>query len=159
MALTSVSLTFAQEMEELQAREMSKEEYLQRQGQLAKLRALMYYQEKKFRRQAKIKSKKYRKLLRKSKERQKLTLEELKEIDPEAAKEEIMKLEYKRAEERMRRRHKNMSKWAHFALKNRDPRFKESIQEHLQRGQELLKKIKGYMKSAFTRQYSACTID
>jgi U3 small nucleolar RNA-associated protein 14 len=58
-----------------------------RQAQLAKLRSILFEQERKFKRMKKIKSKKYRQLRRKAleKAKAKLTLEELKEIDPEAA--------------------------------------------------------------------------
>lgn len=37
----------------------------------------------------KIKSRKYRKILRKTKEKYKLTLEEMRELDPEGAKTEV----------------------------------------------------------------------
>lgn len=58
-----------------------------RQAQLAKMRSILFEQERKFKRMKKIKSKKYRQLRRKAleKAKAKLTLEELKEIDPEAA--------------------------------------------------------------------------
>jgi U3 small nucleolar RNA-associated protein 14 len=58
-----------------------------RQAQLAKMRSILFEQERKFKRIKKIKSKKYRQLRRRALERTKakLTLEELKEIDPAAA--------------------------------------------------------------------------
>ena len=66
----------------------------ERKAELAKIRALQTYQEAKFRRQGKIKSKKFRKIARKEKEKEKLQeLERLQATDPEAAKEKLEEME------------------------------------------------------------------
>ena len=87
------------------------------------MRTLLFYAEQKEKRAAKIKSKKYRKLRKKDKERHAepaLSLEQLDEFDPEAADEERMKLERQRAEERMNLRHKKGSKWAKQLMRGED---------------------------------------
>lgn len=129
------------QFEALQERSLSPEEIKERHSQLAKMRSLFFFQEKKNKRMKKIKSKKYRKILRHSKEKGKPTLEELEELDPEAAKEERMKLEKMRAEERMTRKHKTTGKWAKHAAKSHDPQFKDALNDHLRRGQDLLRKM------------------
>jgi U3 small nucleolar RNA-associated protein 14 len=78
---------------------------------MAKLRALLFYHEQKAKRASKIKSKSYRRLKRKEKERKAMTLEQLKEMDPDFADEDIMERERRRAEERVSLRHKNGGKW------------------------------------------------
>jgi U3 small nucleolar RNA-associated protein 14 len=129
------------ELETLQKRDLSEAEIAARTAQLAKMRSLFFFQEQKNKRLKKIKSKKYRKILRKAKERNQPTLAELEELDPEAAKEEHLKREKERAEERMTRKHKNTGKWAKYAASSQDPRFKEALKEHMSRGQDLLKKM------------------
>ena len=66
----------------------------ERKAELAKIRALQSYQEAKYRRQGKIKSKKFRKIARKEKEKEKVQeLERLQATDPEAAKEKLEEME------------------------------------------------------------------
>ena len=66
----------------------------ERKAELAKIRALQSYQEAKYRRQGKIKSKKFRKIARKEKEKEKVQeLEKLQATDPEAAKEKLEEME------------------------------------------------------------------
>ena len=66
----------------------------ERKAELAKIRALQSYQEAKYRRQGKIKSKKFRKIARKEKEKEKVQeLERLQAADPEAAKEKLEEME------------------------------------------------------------------
>lgn len=86
------------------------------------MRALLFYAEQKEKRASKIKSKKYRKIRKKEKERhqEQLSLEQMDEADPEAADEERMKLERARAEERMSLRHKKGSKWARQLMKSEE---------------------------------------
>ena len=94
----------------------------------------------KCRRIRKIKSKKYHKLLRRSNEKiEAKMLSELQSIDPEAAEQaclcahmhsncfdvlndwqERLKLEAKRAKERLTLKHKNQSKWVKRVLERRD---------------------------------------
>lgn len=74
----------------------------------------MFFQEKKQKRIAKIKSKTYRKIAKKAAEKNsaELSLEELQKLDPERAKEEMDRMEFERAKERMTLKHKNTGKWA-----------------------------------------------
>merc|ERR1719341_20759 len=82
----------------------------ERKAELAKIRALQTYQEAKFRRQGKIKSKKFRKIARKEKEKEKLQeLERLQATDPEAAKEKLEEMEKVRIGERASLKHRNAS--------------------------------------------------
>ena len=67
-----------------------------RKQELIKMKNLLFYQEQKRMRQNKIKSKKYRKILKKSRENEKLSIEELREINPELAAKEEEKAELKR---------------------------------------------------------------
>jgi U3 small nucleolar RNA-associated protein 14 len=62
------------------------------------MRALMFYKEQKQKKIAKIKSKTYHKIQRKALQRK--GLEELKDLDPELAREEAEKLEMLRAQVR-----------------------------------------------------------
>ena len=102
-----------QKEEDLKMIEMTPEQVLQRQRELARLRSLMFFQEIKAKRKAKIKSKQYHKILRREKAKQEeQTLKELAESDPEAAREYREKLEKDRMIERMTLKHKNTSKWA-----------------------------------------------
>ena len=110
------------EYEELELNKLSKEELIEKRAELSKMRSLMFYNEKKQRKIAKIKSKVYRKITKKSLEKnsENLTLEELEKISPEQAKEERDRLEFERAKERMTLKHKNTGKWARQMLGRSD---------------------------------------
>lgn len=95
--------------EELGLNKLSPEEVIQRRGELAKLRSLLFYSERKAQRAAKIKSKLYHRIKKKEKERNEATTEELQSMDPEN---ERLELERLRAEERVSQRHQKKSKWA-----------------------------------------------
>ena len=87
-------------------RKMSREDQIKRSQELSKLRGLMFYDEIKARRQNKIKSKKYHRILKREKEKEKKKeLELMMEEDPEAAKEYNRQQEMKRIRERMTQRH------------------------------------------------------
>ncbi|KAI8806247.1 Utp14 protein-domain-containing protein [Cladochytrium replicatum] len=139
--------------ESLKLNKISKEEVLGRQRELAKMRSLLFYEEQKLKQMAKIKSKTYRKIRRRDKERQlkgeELTLEELNELDPEEAKAKLLKMERSRAEERMSLRHKNRGKWARqlLAHKGQDPETQRAIAEQLQLHDKLKRKIQGLSDS------------
>ncbi|KAI8813476.1 Utp14 protein-domain-containing protein [Cladochytrium replicatum] len=139
--------------ESLKLNKVSKEEVLARQRELAKMRSLLFYEEQKLKQMAKIKSKTYRKIRRRDKERQlkgeELTLEELNELDPEEAKSKLLKMERSRAEERMSLRHKNRGKWAKqlLAHKGQDPETQRAIAEQLQLHEKLKRKIQGLSDS------------
>lgn len=91
---------------------MTLQEALEKRKELGRLRALQSYQVAKLKRQGKIKSKKYRKIARKEREREKQReLEELKRTDPELAAEKMAEAEGVRVLERANLRHRNNSKY------------------------------------------------
>ncbi|XP_060201744.1 uncharacterized protein LOC132630187 isoform X1 [Lycium barbarum] len=98
----------------LELNKISVEDVRERQNQLAKMKSLLFRHEMKAKRVKKIKSKVYHRLLKKDRLKQAGTAME---TDPEAAKEQAMKQEFKRAEERLTLKHKNSSKWAKRILK------------------------------------------
>jgi U3 small nucleolar RNA-associated protein 14 len=128
---------------DLHHRPVDLEQIKAHQAELAKMRSAMFFQEKKLKRLARIKSKKYRKILKKAKERKQMTLEEMRELDPEAAAEEEDKLDRQRALERVTLKHKQASKWAQHARHSANPLMKKDLEEHYRLGQELKKKIRG----------------
>ncbi|XP_077488446.1 uncharacterized protein LOC144099183 isoform X2 [Amblyomma americanum] len=99
--------------EEKALKAMSLEEAKERLAELKKMRALLSYQEMKARRQGKIKSKKYHRILKKERlKKQMKEFEELKEKDPELAIEKLRELDKQRILERVSLRHKSTGKWA-----------------------------------------------
>ena len=115
----------------------------ERKAELAKIRALQTYQEAKFRRQGKIKSKKFRKIARKEKEKEKLQeLERLQATDPEAAKEKLEEMEKVRIGERATLKHRNASKYLQLQAKRAkfDKTSKNNLNDQLSRHRELLTK-------------------
>lgn len=130
----------AAEEKGLEAKEYTAEEVAERQSELQRMRALLFYHERKRHHINKIKSKLYRKIRKKAAAR--LTEEEremLKEIDPIAAAEQEAKEERKRAEERVSLRHESSSRWVKGALMRgaADDATKEAIKEQLQLKNEL----------------------
>ena len=130
-----------QEAEDLATKKLSPEEMRARHQQIARLRSLYFYQEQKNKRQAKIKSKKYRKILKKAKQKNELTLAELKELDPEAYEEELEKMDKARALERVGIKHGHLGKWAKHALRSKDPHTMQAVRDHLDHGRRLRKKM------------------
>ncbi len=130
--------------EELEMHKLTVEEVAARAAQLAKMRSLMFHQEIKDRRQSKIKSRKYRKLLKKQKEKSKMTLDEMRAVNAEEAEEMAEKQTRDRALERITLRHRNTSKWVKGALRSgamRDPGTREAIQAQLQQHELLRRKM------------------
>ena len=74
------------------------EEVRERRERLAKMRSLHFRSEEKAKRVRKIKSKTFHRLLKKSEARKRTKLDLTGEIDPEEAKEEAIKQEFKRAQ-------------------------------------------------------------
>jgi U3 small nucleolar RNA-associated protein 14 len=106
--------TEQREVDELQGRNMSMQEIREKQAELAKVKALMFYDQMKRHRLNKIKSKAYRKIQKKKKLKNGATVaDDVDEEEQDAAKE---KDAYNRVKERMDMRHKNTSKWAKMAL-------------------------------------------
>ncbi|XP_004606476.2 U3 small nucleolar RNA-associated protein 14 homolog A [Sorex araneus] len=123
---------------------MSLEEVKMRRAELQRARALQSYYEAKARREKKIKSKKYHKLLKK--EKAKTTLKEferLQKVDPGAALEELEKIEKARMMERMSLKHQNSGKWAKSKaiMAKYDLEARQAMQEQLAKNKELTQKL------------------
>nr|SVE75839.1 EOG090X08JJ [Daphnia hispanica] len=124
---------------------MSLKEALERRKDLAKSRALQSYQEAKARRQNKIKSKTYHRLLKRDKMKTHIKeFDALKEHDPQKALEKLEQLEKKRIEERMTLKHKGAGKWAKLqAIRSKyDQNARESLADQLRLGKEVTRKIR-----------------
>ncbi|KAK8975179.1 hypothetical protein V6N11_058224 [Hibiscus sabdariffa] len=97
----------------LELNKISEEDYMKHRDHVAKMRSLLFRHEMKQKRIKKIKSKTFHRLKNKAK----LKVESVEMLmDPEAAKEQARKQEFKRAEERMTLKNKNKSKWAKCIL-------------------------------------------
>ncbi|KAJ3115116.1 hypothetical protein HDU96_001175 [Phlyctochytrium bullatum] len=134
-----------QEWEDLEMKELSREELEARRAELAKMRSLLFYAEQKQKKIAKIKSKAYRKMLKKAKEKQDAAEDALADLDPELARERALKAEAERIKERMTLKHKNTGKWAK-SMKGRADKgvgARQELMDQLNRHQELTKKIAG----------------
>jgi U3 small nucleolar RNA-associated protein 14 len=131
--------------EDLDAAELTLEEYEKRRGQLAKMRALMFYHEQKRHHINKIKSKKYRRIRKKQRERLKESeVTAQMEEDPDLARDMEEKEEVERMRERMTLAHKNTSKWAKRVLKrgkNVDVDTRRALSAQLARGDDLRRKM------------------
>jgi len=134
-----------QGIDDLGGNDLTLEEFKKRRGELAKMRALMFYHEQKRHRINKIKSKKYRRIKKKQRERAKETEVEGEVMDnPDLLKELEEKEEYDRMQERMTLAHKNTSKWAKRILKrgkNVDVDTRKALSAQLKRGEDLRKKM------------------
>lgn len=101
--------------------ELTLKELQEKRKEAAKLRAFQSYKEAKLRRQSKIKSKKYHRMLKREKIKEKLKeFEELQKTNPEEAMKKLDDIEKARAEERFSLRHKGTGQWA----KNKQVRAK-----------------------------------
>ncbi|KAJ2994069.1 hypothetical protein HDV02_001880 [Globomyces sp. JEL0801] len=135
------------ETEELELKKLSKAEVIERQQHLAKMRSLMFFKEQKQKQIAKIKSKTYRKIANKAAEKNKMSLEELHQLDPDLARQEKEKLEFDRAKERMTLKHKNTSKWAKRMIgrqREEGTEGQKALLNQLKRGEQLKRKIEGF---------------
>ncbi|NWR08427.1 UT14A protein, partial [Paradoxornis webbianus] len=132
-----------EEMASLQA--MSLEEAQRRRKELQKARAVQSYYEAKARRTKRIKSKKYHRVLKKSRRRQALKeFEQLHKSDPEAALARLEELEQLRMQERMSLKHQNKGKWARSRaiMAKYDLEARKAMQEQLARNKELMQKVR-----------------
>jgi U3 small nucleolar RNA-associated protein 14 len=120
---------------------LSPEEIKERTAKLAHAKRLKLYEEIKNKRIAKIKSKLYRKIKRKNKEREdKLLLQQLEQIDPEAAKERRLKQERERVAERVEMKHSTRGKYAKNLMRfagMKDQEAKEGRKELIKRRDEI----------------------
>ncbi|NWR91209.1 UT14A protein, partial [Furnarius figulus] len=124
---------------------MSLEEARQRRAELQKARAVQSYYEAKARREKRIKSKKYHRVLKKSRRRQALKeFEQLHKSDPEAALARLEELEQLRMQERMSLKHQNKGKWARSRaiMAKYDLEARKAMQEQLARNKELMQKVR-----------------
>ncbi|KAJ8904613.1 hypothetical protein NDN08_001131 [Rhodosorus marinus] len=131
--------------EDLEMKELTKEEVAARRGELRKMKALMFYYEKKMKRIKKIKSKGYRRAHKKERMKQEEQAEKHRaENDDDYATERAIEQERERAEERMSLRHKNTSKWIKRQIIRGtgkfDPGSRQAIAEQLDVGEKLKKK-------------------
>ncbi|XP_064488806.1 U3 small nucleolar RNA-associated protein 14 homolog A-like [Ornithodoros turicata] len=123
---------------------MSVEEAQERHNELKKMRALLSYQEMKARRQNKIKSKKYHRILKKEKlKNQMKEFEELKEKDPELALQKLQELEKQRILERVSLRHKATGKWAKQQMlrSKYNQESREALLKQLELSRQLTRKV------------------
>ncbi|XP_049748532.1 U3 small nucleolar RNA-associated protein 14 homolog A-like [Elephas maximus indicus] len=128
----------------------SLEEAQMRQAELQKARALQSYYEAKARREKKIKSKKYHKVVKKGKAKIALKdFETLQKASPTTALEELEKIEKARMVERMSLKHQNKGKWAksRAIMAKYDPEAHQATQEQLAKNKELTQKLQAPSES------------
>ncbi|KAJ1948171.1 hypothetical protein EC988_005282, partial [Linderina pennispora] len=133
-----------QQYEELELKKLSPEEVKTRRRELRLMRELMFRTEQKAKRTAKIKSKAYRRILKKDKLKAKdQALEQMREDDPEMYAMIMERQARSRAEERMSLRHKNTGKWAKAAAKHAhgNDDVRKALQEQLDQHESLKRKI------------------
>lgn len=117
---------------------ISEEDVLRRRRELAQIRSLAFHYDQKMKRIKKIKSKKYRRIMKKERER-------LAEGDAagnsDEEREEAVAAERRRVEERVTLRHKNTSKWIRRQLQRgegkKDVETRAAIEEQLRVHEEL----------------------
>ncbi|XP_035290994.1 U3 small nucleolar RNA-associated protein 14 homolog A [Anguilla anguilla] len=130
--------------EEASLKAMSLEEAKIRRAELQKARALQSYYEAKAKRDKKIKSKKYHRVLNKAKRKEFLKeFEEMRKTDPASALEELEKMELARMQERMSLKHQNSGKWAksRAIMAKYDNEARKAMQQQLEVNKELTKKL------------------
>ncbi|KAK2490484.1 hypothetical protein MC885_013496, partial [Smutsia gigantea] len=137
-------------MEKASLKAMSLEEAKIRRAELQRARALQSYYEARARREKKIKSKKYHKVLKKEKAKKALKeFEKLRKVNPTAALEELEKIEKARMLERMSLKHQNSGKWAKSKaiMAKYDLEARQAMQEQLARNKELTQKLQAAAES------------
>ncbi|XP_032424188.1 U3 small nucleolar RNA-associated protein 14 homolog A [Xiphophorus hellerii] len=130
--------------EEASVKAMSLEEAKIRRAELQKARALQSYYEAKARRERKIKSKKYHKVQNKAKRKEFLKhFEEMVQMDPAVALQELNKMELARMQERMTLKHQNSSKWAKSKaiMAKYDEEARKAMQQQLEMNKELTQRL------------------
>ncbi|XP_074550971.1 U3 small nucleolar RNA-associated protein 14 homolog A [Halichoeres trimaculatus] len=132
------------QVEEASLKAMSLEEAKIRRAELQKARALQSYYEAKARRERKIKSKKYHKVLNKAKRKDFVKrFDEMVKSDPAAALEELNKMELARMQERMSLKHQNSGKWAKSKaiMAKYDEGARKAMQQQLEVNKDLTQKL------------------
>lgn len=121
------------EREESAMASMTMQEAIEKRGELSRLRALQSYQEAKLRRQNKIKSRKFRKITRKTKEKEKQReMDELQKTNPELAIERMAELDKTRVMERASLKHRNSSKF--LQMQSRRARYNKEVSQLCRQG-------------------------
>src|SRR5277367_4186582 len=136
--------------EDLALKTVSIDEVRHRQAQLRAMRELMFRQDQRAKRIAKIKSKTYRRIHKKEREREMARRAAEEEEDGEEdAQERRLKVESARAKERMTLRHKNTGDWARKMLSRgqHDLETRQAISEQIRRGDDLQRKVLGIDES------------
>ncbi|XP_021566718.1 U3 small nucleolar RNA-associated protein 14 homolog A isoform X2 [Carlito syrichta] len=131
-------------MEKASLKAMSLEEAKMRRAELQRARALQSYYEARARREKKIKSKRYHKIVKKEKAKRALkAFEQLRKVNPAAALEELKKIEKARMMERMSLKHQNSGKWAKSKaiMAKYDLEARQAMQEQLAKNKELTQKL------------------
>lgn len=147
---TASAVTEAEEA--LSMKLLSVEEAKERRERLAKMRALLFYHEAKAKRMKKIKSKEYRRRLKKAARAKAAAAAEaitnedgMILLDEDAIRKEREQAEFERAQERLTLKHKNTSRFIRRALQrgqhDMDDGTREAIAEQLRIGQELRSRI------------------
>jgi U3 small nucleolar RNA-associated protein 14 len=131
--------------EELALKKVSIDEVRARQAKLREMRELMFRQDQKAKRIAKIKSKAYRRIHKRERERAMEKIMDEEGEDGEEKANQRMKMESARARERMTLRHKNTGDWAKKMLSRgqHDLETRQAISEQIRRGDDLQRKIMG----------------
>ncbi|GMR53710.1 hypothetical protein PMAYCL1PPCAC_23905, partial [Pristionchus mayeri] len=123
---------------------MNVDEAKEKLSKLRRLRALQSYQEAKFRRQGKIKSKNYHRIMKRAKRRDQLKeLDELLVRDPEAARAKLEELDKDRIYERATLKHRSQNKMSKVLARHasKDPIAKKLMDDHIRFGKEMKEKI------------------
>ncbi|XP_048197559.1 U3 small nucleolar RNA-associated protein 14 homolog A-like [Perognathus longimembris pacificus] len=131
-------------MEKASLKAMSLEEAKMRQSELQKARALQSFYEARARREKKIKSKKYHRIVKKGKAKKALKeFEQQWKVNPNAALEELEKIEKARMMERMNLKHQNSGKWAKSKaiMAKYNLEVRQAMQEQLAKNKELTQKL------------------
>ncbi|KAK9238804.1 small-subunit processome [Lipomyces kononenkoae] len=131
----------------LENREFSLEEVVARRNEMRRMRELMFREEMRAKRLKKIKSKTYRKIHKRERERAQEIAAQLEgEADDADADEDDYERLVKRARERMELRHKNTSNWARDVKRmnlHKTKGTRDELEAMLQRGEDLTRKIEG----------------
>ncbi|PCH34293.1 Utp14-domain-containing protein [Wolfiporia cocos MD-104 SS10] len=131
--------------ESLKMNDLFVSDVIARRAELAKMREMMFRENAKAKRLAKIKSKTYRKIKKRGREHLAEKLGEGEDDEDENDEEVRMRREVERARERATLRHKNTGKWAK-AMKGRgelEEDQRKEINDMLDRGEKLRRKIRG----------------
>ncbi|KAM5256844.1 U3 small nucleolar RNA-associated protein 14 homolog A-like [Ctenodactylus gundi] len=131
-------------MEKASLKAMSLEEAKMRRAELQRARALQSYYEARARREKKVRSKKYHRIVRKGKANNALkVLDQLKKANPTAALKELENIEKARMMERMNLKHQNSGRWAKLkaVVAKYDVEARRAIQEQLAKSKELTRKL------------------